>query len=116
MNVQKVLIKILDEDTEKIVWAHVCYVKKDLYLKFLDTFGIGRLEVADFLSKWAKEDFSQDLTMTLKRDLKILKSLVMDKYSRLCPTIYNNNMIDIHGWMRVWMTEKMEKELKKLGK
>lgn len=44
----KFLIKVLDENRDKLIWEHLCYAPKDLYLKFIDTMGIERFEMADF--------------------------------------------------------------------
>lgn len=35
----KFLIKVLDENRDKLVWEHLCYAPKGLYLKFIDTMG-----------------------------------------------------------------------------
>ena len=46
----KVLIKVLEERSDKLVWEHVCYVPRDIYLDFLRSKDIERFEVADYIS------------------------------------------------------------------
>lgn len=42
----KVLLKVLDENIDKLVWEHVCYCPKDIYLEFLE-----KLESRDLSSQ-----------------------------------------------------------------
>ena len=35
----KFLIKVLDENKDKLIWEHLCYAPRDLYLKFVATMG-----------------------------------------------------------------------------
>ena len=44
----KVMVKILDENKDILVWDHFCYAPKDLYLKFLENRGIERFEMAEY--------------------------------------------------------------------
>lgn len=116
MRVKKVMLKLLDEDTSKLKWFHLCYVGSSLYNDFLRTFDTDSIGFADYIADWMKKDFNLDLTMTTKRDLNILKAVVVDKYKTLFPVIYNNSEIDTNGWLRVWLMQKMEDELKWLRK
>lgn len=109
----KVLIKVLEERSDKLVWEHVCYVPRDVYLDFLRSKNIERFEIADYMSRWARIDFNIDLSMTTMRDLQILKALIRDKYQTVYPYISRNSKTDHQGWTRVWMTQHIEKELKK---
>lgn len=109
----KFLIKVLDENRDKLVWEHFCYAPKDLYLKFIDTMSIERFEMADFMSKWAKEDFNIDLPMTTAKDITILKELVLDKYSSAYPHLLRKSNTDHQGWVRVWVSTHMERDLQR---
>lgn len=109
----KFLIKVLDEDRDKLVWEHLCYAPKGLYLKFIDTMGIERFEMADFVSKWAKEDFNIDLPMTTAKDITILRELVLDKYSSTYPHLLRKSATDHQGWVRVWVSTHMERDLQR---
>lgn len=113
----KFLVKVLNEDKDKLVWEHLCYAPKDLYLKFISVMGIERFEMADFVAAWAKEDFNVDLPMTTYKDIAILRELILDKYNSTYPhLIRNNSTIDRQGWMRVWVSTHMEKDLMRRGK
>jgi hypothetical protein len=109
----KFLIKVLDENTNRLTWEHLCYAPKDLYLKFLETLGVERFEMADFVSEWAKEDFNIDLPMTTAKDIAILRALVIDKYSSAYPHLLRKTETDRQGWLRVWVSSHMEKDLQR---
>lgn len=109
----KFLLKVLDENKDHLVWEHLCYAPKELYLKFLDKMSIERFEMGDFVSKWAKEDFNIELPMTTAKDIAILKELVIDKYSSTYPHLLRRSSTDRQGWLRVWVSSHMEKELQR---
>lgn len=109
----KFLLKVLDEDRDKLVWEHLCYAPRELYLKFLTHMGIERFEMADFVAQWAKEDFNIDLPMTTYKDILILRELVIDKYSSTYPHLLRKSDTDRQGWVRVWVSTHMERDLRK---
>lgn len=109
----KFLIKVLDENRDKLVWEHLCYAPRDLYLKFIEHYSIERFEMADFVSAWAKEDFNIDLPMTTAKDILILRQLVLDKYNSAYPHLIRKNTTDRQGWIRVWVSTHMERDLQK---
>ena len=109
----KFLVKVLDENQDKLTWEHLCYAPKDLYLKFLRTFGLERFEMADYVAKWAKEDFNLDIPMTTAKDITILKELIMDKYSSAYPHLLRKSHTDHQGWVRVWVSSHMERDLQR---
>lgn len=114
MNRIKVLLKLLDENRDELVWEHLCYVDRDLYLEFLTKKSIERSEFADWVHRWAQEDFNIDLPMTTCKEVLILKELVIDKYLSVYPQIAKRHeKTDYQGWMRVWVCHHMEKELLK---
>lgn len=110
----KVLFKVLDENIDQLVWEHVCYCPRDLYLEFLKEFDLERFELADFASRWAKEDFCTDLSMSTVKDIMILRELILDKYKRVYPHIMKPYPCkhDYQGWVRVWLVEHMKKEMR----
>lgn len=114
----KVLIKVLNEDKDELQWAHLCYVPKDLYHKYLTMRCLDRFEFADCVSEWARQDFNVELPMTTRKDIFILKELVIDKYKRVYPQIISYCNVgekkDNMGWIRVWCSYHMEKDLQKL--
>ena len=112
MRVKKLMVKLFDEDSGKVKWLHVCYIGSKLYDTFLEEKHIDSIQFADFIADWFNKDFGQHITMTTKRDLNILKGVVKERYKVIFPAIYNNTEIDSQGWVRVWLSEKMEGELK----
>ena len=47
----KFLVKVLDENTDKMSWEHLCYAPRELYLKFVKTKGIERFQMADYVAR-----------------------------------------------------------------
>lgn len=109
----KFLIKVLNEDTDRLSWEHVCYAPRELYLNFLDKKGLQRFQMADCVSRWAREDFNTDLPMTTAKDINILRELVLDKYSSAYPHLVRKSETDRQGWLRVWVTNHMERDLQR---
>ena len=107
----KFFLKVLDENRDQLVWEHLCYAPRDLYLKYIDRFGLERFEMADAVANWAKEDFNIDLSMSTTKDIVILRQLVLDKYSTVYPHLLRRSNTDHQGWLRVWVSTHMEKEL-----
>ena len=108
----KVLLKLLDENRNEVVWEHFCYAPSSTVLDFLAKKDIERAELADWVQIWAKEDFNIDLPMTTTTNLKILKELIQDKYLSVYPYIAQRySKIDYQGWIRIWITTHMQKEL-----
>lgn len=116
MKVKKLMIKLLDEDSGRVRWFHVCYIGSKLYNLFLQEKQIDSIQFADYIADWFNKDFGQHITMTSKRDLNIVKGVVKEKYRVIFPSIYNNTQIDSQGWVRIWLSEKMEEELKNVDK
>lgn len=115
----KVLVKVLDENIDKLVWEHVCYCARDVYIGFLRKTHIERFELADYITKWAREDFCIDLPMSTVKDVTILRELILDKYKTVYPHIVTHpedRKYDYQGWVRVWLTEHMKKELRLMKK
>lgn len=109
----KVLLKLLDENQDRLRWVHFCYLSRELYLKYLVTFDLERAELAEAVSRWAREDFNIDLPMTTAKDISILKALIFDKYHSIYPHITRTAHNDHQGWLRVWVSTHMEKDLRK---
>lgn len=109
----KVMIKVLDPEEDQAVWKHICYLSKELYLEFLDKKSISRAELADYMSLWVLQDFRISLTLTTSGELYILKALIKDRYRSIYPHLYQDTRIDRQGWIRLWLTDHMRKELMK---
>lgn len=110
----KVLLKVLDENIDSLVWEHVCYCSRDVYCKFLKTFHLERFELADYCVRWIKDDFHLDVPMTTVKDVQIMKELIHDRYKVVYPHIFQETKtgLDYQGWVRVWLTEHMKKEMR----
>lgn len=111
----KFLVKVLDENHNEVSWEHLCYTPRDLYLRFVQCHHIERYEMADFVSKWAKEDFNIDIAMTTAKDIGILRELVLDKYKNAYPHLIRQTDTDRQGWIRVWVSNHMERDLQRYG-
>lgn len=109
----KFLLKVLDENKDKLVWEHLCYAPKDLYLRYLKTKDLERADMADCVSAWALEDFNISLAMTTSKDIAIVRELVVDKYSSAYPHLMRKSNTDHQGWIRVWVSTHMEKDLQR---
>ena len=111
----KILIKVVNEEHDRAEWTHISYIDKALYDKFMEREHIESIELNDYLSRWAKEDFNIDLAMSSKNDITVLKELVKDFYRRAHPELYIESNTDRQGWLRVWLTKKIKEELKIYG-
>lgn len=109
----KFVLKVLDENRDELVWEHLCYAPRDLYLKFIQTKGINRADMGDYVSEWAREDFNMDIPMTTAKDIVLLRELITEKYSSVYPHLMRRANTDRQGWVRVWVSTHMDKELRK---
>lgn len=116
---KKVMLKVIHEDRSKRknpIWTHLCYINSEIYETFFNTLNISVEEFPSFLTKWTRNDFNIELDFTKNNDIRILKELVIDKYKQLYPHMYYNSLVDNHGWLRVWLSEKMGKEIRRYDK
>ena len=112
----KFLVKVLDENEDRLCWEHLCYAPRGLYLKYLKAYHLERFEMADCVSRWAKEDFNTELSMTTFKDIQVLRQLVLDKYKSVYPHIVRDSATDRQGWVRTWVADHMERDLDRDGK
>lgn len=111
----KMLIKVVNESSDRSEWTHISYVDKELYRRFMEEKGLETTDLNDVLSRWAKEDFNANLPMSSKNDILVLKHLVKDFYKRAHPELYIDSNTDRQGWMRVWLSKKIKEELRIYG-
>ena len=116
MEISKLVIKVFDDLDGSLHWMHFCYVNKELYLSFLELMDCDRADLTQFFSKWLKEEFCIDLGMTKRRDIEVLKEIIRDKYRRAHPHLFIEGTTDRQGWLRIWVSEHMEKEIKRCRK
>ena len=107
----KFILKVLDENKDKLVWEHLCYAPAGIYLRYLREFNLERNEMGESVSRSAREDFNLELPMTTAKDISILRELVLDKYNSAYPHLMRKSRTDHQGWIRVWVTTHMEKDL-----
>lgn len=112
MNIAKVMIKLTNEGNE--AWTHLCYVDKNLYVKYAAERKkkYHELMLNDALESWAKQTLKKSVVLLTTEDLAELKALVKTHYKKKYPELFINSGTDRQGWMRVWVTEMMEEELK----
>jgi len=113
MKLAKILLRVLDEKNDVLEYTHFCYVSETLLNVFLEKFKCGRIDLTDYIIKWCEEDFAMNLPMSKKRDIIILRELIKDRISRAHPHLYLASKTDRQGWVRVWLSTHMEKELTK---
>lgn len=93
-------------------WVHFCYVSEELKEEFdLRVNTLNHLPNY-WVMKWAYEDFGMSKINTQK-ELRELRMRIREMYRSRYPELYieNNTNIDTQGWVRVWYTQHMEREL-----
>lgn len=113
---RKILLKVLRD--KEIVWVHFCYIPNDLYEKFFCMSGIDKRDFASYLSKWVKEDFGVKLNMVTYKDLETLRTLVKEHFESAYEELYGQRIgvnPEIRGWLRLWVSQNIMKELRELG-
>lgn len=97
--------------------VHLAYVELDLYLEYIDRF-CHRNEseprfIQEKLEDWYFEDFGRNADIdTVKGLLKFredVTALTMKEYEKICG--YNRSFK--HGWLRIWVTDHMKKDIAK---
>ena len=109
----KVLIKCIDELDDNYKWMHLCYADYNLYQTFLKTMGISRKDLSVYISKWVKQDFNYDTSMSYRNDIFILRQLIRENYKIAYPELVIDSETDRQGWLRVWLTKHMKQEIDK---
>jgi hypothetical protein len=115
MKLKKILLKVVDEETDKLGWYHLAYADERVYLGFLSKLGCSRIEFAEYVGKWAQNDFNISLSMTHKNDILVLKKLVQERYHKAHPYLFVPTKTDRQGWMRAWVMKKMVEEIRYYG-
>mgnify|MGYP001007710734 CR=1 FL=1 len=109
MEWQKIQIKVNREGNTS--WSHFCYVPAELKQEFDATFN--HMNPTKWILKWAQEDFKIKKLDTWE-DLESLKSRIKNLYKDRYPELYIESTTDNQGWLRVWYTLHMEKEMNEL--
>jgi len=109
----KLSVKVYDGDCNQTRWVHICYIDKNLWDDFATKFNVAKEDFAGYLIDWTLEDFNINLSMSTKTDLFILRELIKDRYEQLYPLFKNEFSKDVHGWTRIWVSQRIEKEMRK---
>lgn len=115
LRLKKVMLKVISDLDDSIAWVHLCNIDEELYYRFLTMFKLSRQELADYISKWIVDDFGLSLAMTHQNDICIFKELVKQRYKSLYPNMYLESVIDRQGWVRFYISDKIELEIKRYG-
>jgi hypothetical protein len=106
-----------EEQFRRMERDFVCFVNSDLYEAFTSLLGVAYKDLYWWFSKWTKEDFNLDFDFCKANDLRILRELVIDKFKTIQPILYYSNVVKSKdGWMRLWVSEHMGKEIKRYDK
>jgi hypothetical protein len=104
----KVQIKVRSK--EKVGWAHLAYIPRELKEEFERLFSWRGWTINDWLDKWAKEDFGIKRIETWD-DLQTLRKAIRDYYGAKYPEILDDSEWDKHGWTRLWTLNHYKKEI-----
>ena len=91
-------------------WMHLCYVPIKLWRRFEKVAKPDSLTVNDWVCKWATADFGSTKLQDLK-DLDNLRDKIKLQYRKRYPELYLSSPTDRQGWVRVWCTQHMKKEI-----
>lgn len=94
----------------------LCAVNPIILNSFFKVTHTSRKNIVEWIRKWTNEDFNWIIDYTEYYHLNLLKELVIDKYKKIYPHIYYNNAIDDNTWIRVWISEKMGREIRRHDK
>ena len=106
----KLLIKIFDGSSAK--WVHLCYVDSDLFQKFVEK---AEATLNVYIQAWTKLDFNEALYIGSIKDLEKLRLLGAEYAKKTYPDLFKESRTDRQGWVRVWITSHMRKELEQYG-
>lgn len=112
-DMKKISLKLYDGETDTVKWIHMCYVEKELWEKFSTKFDITKEDMAGYIADWANEDYNVELSMSTKTDLIILRELIKQRYEELYPLFKREFSKDMLGWTKIWVSQRMEREVLK---
>lgn len=112
MRKKKLLIKTIREN--EIKWVHLSYIPEEVYTDFFRVTGCETTDFGAYLSKWVKEDFKVNMSMSTYTDLIRLKELVQKRYEYEYAELYsgdNGKLLRISGWIKKWLCYHMRMEV-----
>lgn len=112
MKLTKVKCRIFREGKHERV--HFCYIDIELRNEFNKIANPERVLFTDWVERWAAEDFDP-APITTWDDLENLRHKIKELYKNIYPNLFLENITDRQGWVRIWCTNHMKKELGKIG-
>lgn len=103
----KLLIKVKSNDDDSYVWKHLCYVNRDIYLKFMSKTKMASDGLNNAIATWIENTLGKTFELETEEDLEEFKTLIKEHYKHQYPSLYQESCIDHQGWVRVWITENM---------
>lgn len=115
---EKILLKLSNSTNiyGRCEWRHLCYVDKELCDSYLSTTGKTMVDMGKTIVGWCKRDFQKDIKLNTRKSIEELREIIKNHYKTKYPELYHDSNTDRQGWVRVWITENMKKELEKYGK
>jgi len=104
-------INLYDETKKAFCRVPFCYVEVSLYTRFQRKVKAKKIDIRPHLSRWARVDFNVNLKFETTYAVELLMALLKDYYKAVQPVIYNTRLIDDKGWLQVWVSGNMEKEI-----
>ena len=111
---KRVLIRIrIGED---VLWICLCSIHKDIYNAFMQATNTRPKQIKTWIKRWTEEDFNWVIDYSEPNHLRLLNELIIDRYKRIHPHMYYNNVVHESRLVRSWISEKMGKEIRKHDK
>lgn len=110
-----VKIQVKVNTGKDFIFSHFCYVPSDVKDRFDKYVNIKGLLSNHWIGLWAASEFDMTSIDTAE-DIKELRNRIRESFKERYPELYIASNIDKQGWLRVWYTENMERELEKVGK
>jgi hypothetical protein len=113
VEVQKIAVKVAQ--SKKNSWIHFCYVPYDIKDKFDKLINTPRRNPNYWIKKWL-EDLGVVISEVITpEDLSRIKAVIRDEYKDKYPELFIENETDKQGWLRVWYTSNLQKELDEIA-
>lgn len=94
-------------------WKHFCYVDEKLFKTYLEHYKLERSEFSQVIERWVLEEFNVIVQFQTDWEVDKVRELIFDRYTKVYPYVAINRVIDHKGWVGIWVTEQMGRELKK---
>lgn len=113
MDLAKIQVKIQKDNSA--VWVHFCYVPVEVKERFDKYVNTNNFYSNYWIAQWAYNEFNL-MEIDTPEGMSALKEAIKNKYRERYPELYVESNTDKQGWLRVWYTENMERELREIGR